>query len=69
MKKQLSQNEMIRKHLMSGKKLTAVQAFNKFRCMRLASRIHDLRSDGMLIDSRNITKDGVTFAEYRLIKD
>lgn len=38
-----SQNRKIRKYLESGKCITSLEALNLFGCMRLASRIWDLR--------------------------
>jgi hypothetical protein len=44
-----TQNQMIAQHLRSGKSITGLEALNKFGCMRLASRIHDLKEMGMNI--------------------
>ncbi len=35
----------ILKYLQTGRKLTAIQAFDKFQCFRLAARIHDLKEE------------------------
>lgn len=40
-----SQNKKILAYLMSGKRLTQLDALTLFGCMRLASRICDLRRD------------------------
>lgn len=37
------QRARILKHLMAGKKITALQALDKFKCFRLAARIHELK--------------------------
>lgn len=37
------QRVKILKHLMAGKKITALQALNQFQCFRLAARIHELK--------------------------
>jgi hypothetical protein len=63
-----SQNERILQHLKKGKKITPLDALEKFGCFRLAARISDLRKDGHLISTENLTKDGKTFASYKYIK-
>ena len=40
-----SQNKLIKKHLEDGHTITAIEALEKFKCFRLASRI----SDSMLV--------------------
>ena len=40
---------MIAEYLKSGKSITPMEALRKFDCMRLASRIHDLKERGMKI--------------------
>ena len=45
----MSQNQQIANYLNKGKKLTPIDALNKFGCFRLAARIADLRNDGMNI--------------------
>jgi hypothetical protein len=63
-----SQNETILQHLKKGKKITPLDALEKFGCFRLAARISDLRKDGHLISTEYVTKDGKTFASYKYIK-
>lgn len=63
-----SQNEQILQHLKRGRKITPLDALEKFGCFRLAARISDLRKDGHLINTENVTKDGKTFASYKMIK-
>ena len=50
----MSQNKQIADYLNKGKKLTTLDALNKFGCFRLASRINDLRNDGMKITTKII---------------
>ena len=50
----MSQNKQIADYLNKGKKLTTIDALNKFGCFRLASRINDLRNDGMNITTKII---------------
>lgn len=63
-----SQNRKIKAHLLSGKSLTALEALKLFDCMRLASRIWDLRVQGLEINKQMITRNGKRFAQYSLSK-
>ena len=62
----MSQTQQIRKHLNSGRPLTALQALDKFGCFRLAARINDLRheygKESILTEMQ--TKNGKTYAVY-----
>lgn len=40
-----SQNKRIFAHMMDGKRITSLEALQLFGCMRLASRISDIRRD------------------------
>ena len=53
----MSQNKQIADYLNKGKKLTTLDALNKFGCFRLASRINDLRNNGMNIVTKTIKLD------------
>ena len=62
-----SQNKRIRAYLEAGGKLTQAQAYTMFQCFRLASRIHDLRDEGVNIDKEMIiTPSGKRVAEYSI---
>lgn len=65
-----SQREKIASYLKQGRGLTQMQALDKFGCARLASRIADLRADGMPIKTDMIpvkTRSGVVYvARYKL---
>jgi hypothetical protein len=50
----MSQNKQIADYLNKGKKLTTLDALTKFGCFRLASRINDLRNEGMHIVTKTI---------------
>lgn len=67
-----SQRERIASWLKMGRGLTQMQALEKFGCARLASRIADLRADGMDIKTDMIpvkTRDGKAYvARYKLVK-
>ena len=62
----MSQNKKILNYLLKGKKLTPIDALEKFGCFRLSARILDLRKEGYDIISENITKKGKTFAQYSM---
>lgn len=61
----MSQNDEILKRLKAGKKITPHQALRWFGCFRLASRIHELRLEGNLIETNMIKMpSGARVAEY-----
>lgn len=67
-----TQNESVLKHLRSGKKITPIEALNKFSCFRLAAVIHRIKKIGMLdktesIESKPLTKGNKTFSQYSLV--
>jgi sulfur transfer protein SufE len=53
----MSQNKQIADYLNKGRKLTPIDALNKFGCFRLAARISDLRNNGMSIVTKTIKLD------------
>lgn len=68
-KSSASQCAMIKRYLLSGKSITAIDALNMFGCMRLASRICDLREQGLNIGKRRLHLwNGKTVCEYFLNK-
>lgn len=64
----MTQKEMIKKHLMDGRSITPIQALNNYGCFRLASRINDLKNEGMIINSVLVSKGEKKFAKYTLVK-
>jgi hypothetical protein len=63
----MSQTTQIANYLNKGKKLTPIDALNKFGCFRLAARIADLRNDGMNIKTTIIKlKNKKQVAQYSL---
>ena len=63
----MSQNKQIADYLNKGKKLTTIDALNKFGCFRLASRINDLRNEGMKISTKIIKLENKKqIAQYSL---
>ena len=63
-----AQTERILNYLSKNKGITPIDALNRFGCFRLAARISDLRRAGHRIFTDSITKNGKTFANYKLIK-
>lgn len=62
-----SQCAQIKSWLQAGKKLTSLEALNLFGCMRLASRIHDLRERGLNIHKERIqVPSGKYVTQYSL---
>jgi hypothetical protein len=62
-----SQCAQIKAWLQQGKKLTSLEALNLFGCMRLASRIHDLRNAGLDIHKEKImTPSGKYVTQYSM---
>lgn len=59
----MSQRSRIKRHLESGKKISPLQALREYGCMRLASRISELRREGMPITVETHKKG---YAVYRL---
>ena len=60
-----SQNRLIKKHLEDGHTITAIEALERFKCFRLASRITDLKQSGVSIDSQFIeVESGKKVKEY-----
>lgn len=65
-KKTESQSDKILAWLQSGNTLTQLDALRMFRCMRLASRISDLRNAGCNIITQFEKHDGGQHARYSL---
>ena len=64
-----SQYEAIRRHLEAGQSITSLGALRLFNCLRLSGRIHELRADGLPIETtRVVTKSGKVIASYHLNK-
>jgi hypothetical protein len=62
-----TQNERILNHLQKGRKITPLQALDKFDCWALSSRISDLNKLGHGIKSELVkTKSGKHVARYFL---
>tara|TARA_R110000824_G_scaffold16325_1_gene67822 strand:- start:2205 stop:2402 length:198 start_codon:yes stop_codon:yes gene_type:complete len=64
----MSQKSEIAKLLKRGRRITPIQALDKFGCFRLAARIDDLRRDGLDIETTMIYKNGKRHANYGLAR-
>lgn len=53
-KSSASQNVMILQYLQEGNAITALEALEMFGCLRLPSRIHDLKRRGINIISKTV---------------
>lgn len=61
-----SQNSMVLDHLVSGKKLTPLEAIRRFGCLRLGARVYELKRRGHRIKAEIVTRNNRRVAEYRL---
>jgi hypothetical protein len=60
-----TQNKQIKAHLESGKAITAYEALELYGCLRLASRIFDIKSSGYAVNKDLITlPSGKRIASY-----
>lgn len=69
----LTQNEMILKYIHDYGSITPLEALKEFGCMRLASRINDLKNQGYNIVSEKVSIKNrygkkVSFAKYSIIE-
>ena len=67
----MTQNEKIKRHLEIYGTITPLDALREYGCMRLASRVSDLKKSGMNIERRMVREknrfgETVCFAEYRI---
>lgn len=60
----MSQTEAIRRHLLKHNSITPMEALRRYRCMRLAARIRDLRKTGFSVLSVRVKRGEKTFAKY-----
>jgi hypothetical protein len=61
-----SQNETILEYLKQGHSLTPLEALNLFGCFRLATRIFELKKDGVDIKTTIIHTGDKHYASYKL---
>lgn len=68
-KSNTSQEQKILAYLKSGRSLTPLAALRLFGSFRLGARIFDLRRAGHNIVNLGETRDGKTYARYKLVVD
>lgn len=61
-----TQKQKVLSHLKRGWRITQTDAFHKYGCWRLASRINELRDEGFDIRTQIIERDGKKFAQYKM---
>ena len=61
-----TQIEIVRAHLMTGATITIWDSIRLYRITSLAPRVHDLRGEGMLIQSEMVKHNNKWFAVYWL---
>ena len=64
----MSQTHQILRHLKKGRTITALEALEKFGCLRLAARINDLKNDGHSISTAMVARGDKRVARYQLAK-
>jgi hypothetical protein len=65
-----SQNGRILKHLLQGRKITQLEALQRFGCLRLSGRIYDLKEAGYLIECElHTTNNGKRVGRYFIKKE
>jgi len=62
----MTQSEQIKKHLEKGMSITSLEALTLYSCFRLASRVNDLRKQGLIIHSVMVKSGKKRFAKYFL---
>lgn len=60
----MSQEQLILNYLQSGNSISQLECLEKFRCMRLASRVNSLRRQGFDIKTRIVYSADKHWAEY-----
>ena len=61
-----NQTNRILRFLRTGRGITPLSALTRFKCMRLAARIDELRDAGIRVHSRMMNRNGKRFACYSL---
>lgn len=68
-----TQTSNVKSYLLAGNTLTSVEAYEKFGCTRLASRIFDMRKSGItikteMVEGRNRYGSYCRYARYAVVK-
>lgn len=62
----MSQTQQIKDALDNGAVLTSFDAFLRFKCTKLSTRISELKKTGYKVETRMVASEsGARFAEYR----
>ncbi len=64
--KSQSQSDRILRHLVTGRSLTPLGALERFRCLRLAARVRELRDAGYRITTNTVKRNGKQYASYAM---
>jgi hypothetical protein len=64
-----SQNAAILEWLLSGNRLSPLEALSRFNTLRLSGRVFDLRGEKWNIQSELVTRNNKTFSEYWIPAD
>ena len=63
-----SQRMQILRHMWSGNSITTMEAFEKFRCTRLAARVVEIRESGHNVTAEMVKIGGARVARYRIAR-
>ncbi|GAB3231441.1 helix-turn-helix domain-containing protein [Psychrobacter pacificensis] len=63
-KQKQTYTQIIMAHLMAGKTITNMQAYDEYAITCLAQRISELRASGVSIDDEMVTQNGKRFKRY-----
>lgn len=61
-------SQIIMAHLMTGKTITNMQAYDEYSITCLSQRISELRASGVNIDDEMVTRNGKRFKRYWIDK-
>ncbi|MBU1096865.1 MAG: helix-turn-helix domain-containing protein [Bacteroidetes bacterium] len=66
----MSQEQEILDYMLSGNKISPLEALNKFGCLRLGARIYDLQKKykNLVIETKLVTRNNKKFSEYWIDK-
>ena len=62
----MSQTNRILADLRNGQRITSLSAFRKYKCLRLASRILEIRKNGFKVKTTMVEHDRKKVASYKI---
>lgn len=65
---QLTQKQLVLKHMEQHGYITTLIACDKYRCFRLSERIRELEADGYVINHLPIKRNGKRYMGYSLFE-